>query len=118
MTKVKDRKNCACYEFYHSNGGVVSTDIAELKRVWTMRCSAVEVDNSECPSRLCFAPNFNVAVPFIDRHFAVLVVDKDIEALATIADRCIIIAKGRIVYEGTPAALAADREALIRHLSV
>jgi branched-chain amino acid transport system ATP-binding protein len=49
---------------------------------------------------------------------AVLVVDKDIEALATIADRCVIIAKGRIVYEGTPAALAADREALMRHLSV
>lgn len=49
---------------------------------------------------------------------AVLVVDKDIEALATIADRCVIIAKGRIVYEGMPAALAADREALMRHLSV
>ncbi|MDO8877935.1 MAG: ABC transporter ATP-binding protein [Pseudolabrys sp.] len=49
---------------------------------------------------------------------AVLVVDKDIEALATIADRCVIIAKGRIVYEGTPAALAADREVLMRHLSV
>lgn len=49
---------------------------------------------------------------------AVLVVDKDIETLATIADRCVIIAKGRIVYEGTPAALAADREVLMRHLSV
>lgn len=49
---------------------------------------------------------------------AVLVVDKDIETLATIADRCVIIAKGRIVYEGTPAALAADRDVLMRHLSV
>lgn len=49
---------------------------------------------------------------------AVLVVDKDIETLATIADRCVIIAKGRIVYNGTPAALAADREMMLRHLGV
>jgi branched-chain amino acid transport system ATP-binding protein len=49
---------------------------------------------------------------------AVLVVDKDIEALAAIADRCIILAKGRIVYSGTPTALAADREVMIRHLGV
>jgi len=49
---------------------------------------------------------------------AVLVVDKDIETLATVADRCVVIAKGRIVYSGTPAALAAEREIMIRHLSV
>ena len=49
---------------------------------------------------------------------AVLVVDKDIEALAAIADRCVVLAKGRIVYSGTPAALAADREVMIRHLGV
>ena len=49
---------------------------------------------------------------------AVLVVDKDIETLATIADRCVIIAKGHIVYDGTPATLAVDREAMLRHLSV
>jgi branched-chain amino acid transport system ATP-binding protein len=49
---------------------------------------------------------------------AVLVVDKDIETLATIADRCLIVAKGRIVYSGTPAATAADREVLVRHLGV
>ena len=49
---------------------------------------------------------------------AVLVVDKDIETLTTIADRCLIIAKGRIVYNGTPAALAADREMMLRHLGV
>lgn len=48
----------------------------------------------------------------------VLVVDKDIETLATVADRCIVIAKGRIVYSGTPAALAADREIMIRYLGV
>lgn len=49
---------------------------------------------------------------------AVLVVDKDIETLATLADRCVVIAKGRIVYDGTPAALAADREVMLRHLGV
>lgn len=47
-----------------------------------------------------------------------LVVDKDIETLTTIADRCLIIAKGRIVYNGTPAALAADRDVMLRHLGV
>ena len=49
---------------------------------------------------------------------AVLVVDKDINTLATIADRCVVIAKGRIVYSGTPAALAAERDIMVRHLSV
>lgn len=33
-----------------------------------MRSNTVEVDSSERPSRLRFAPTFNVAVPFIDRH--------------------------------------------------
>jgi branched-chain amino acid transport system ATP-binding protein len=49
---------------------------------------------------------------------AVLVVDKDIDTLAKIADRCVIIAKGRIVYSGTPAALAAERDIMVRYLSV
>jgi branched-chain amino acid transport system ATP-binding protein len=49
---------------------------------------------------------------------AVLVVDKDMESLAKIADRCIVISKGRIVYSGIPAALAAEREILIRYLGV
>jgi branched-chain amino acid transport system ATP-binding protein len=49
---------------------------------------------------------------------AVLVVDKDIDTLATIADRCAVIAKGRIVYSGTPTALAAERDVMVRHLSV
>ncbi len=52
------------------------------------------------------------------RGVAVLVVDKDIETLRTIADRCVIIAKGRIVYEGTPAMLAADHEVTLRHLGI
>jgi benzoate-CoA ligase family protein len=35
-----------------------------------MRGNTVDIDASERPSRLRFAPNFNVAVPFIDRHIA------------------------------------------------
>lgn len=35
-----------------------------------MLSHTVEIDTSERPSRLRFAPNFNVAVPFIDRHIS------------------------------------------------
>jgi branched-chain amino acid transport system ATP-binding protein len=49
---------------------------------------------------------------------AALIVDKDVAALAGIADRCVVVAKGRIVYSGTPAALSADRDVMIRHLGV
>ena len=33
-----------------------------------MRSNTVEIDTAQRPSRLRFAPRFNVAVPFIDRH--------------------------------------------------
>ncbi len=49
---------------------------------------------------------------------AALIVDKDVAALARVADRCIILAKGRVVYTGVPSALAADREIMVRHLGV
>ncbi|MCZ7657022.1 MAG: ABC transporter ATP-binding protein [Xanthobacteraceae bacterium] len=49
---------------------------------------------------------------------AALIVDKDISALAAVADRCVVLAKGCVVYAGTPAALAADREVMLRHLGV
>lgn len=35
-----------------------------------MRDNVVEIDRSVTPNRLVFAPRFNVAVPFIDRHLA------------------------------------------------
>ncbi len=35
-----------------------------------MLSHTVEIDTSERPSRLRFAPNFNVAVPFVDRHIS------------------------------------------------
>jgi branched-chain amino acid transport system ATP-binding protein len=52
------------------------------------------------------------------RGVAVLVVDKDIETLKAIADRCVVIVKGRIVHDGTPASLAADHQMTMRHLGI
>lgn len=49
---------------------------------------------------------------------AAVIVDKDIKALLELADRNIIISKGRIVYEGSSADLAANPEIHIQHLGV
>ncbi|HEY7610459.1 MAG TPA: ABC transporter ATP-binding protein [Alphaproteobacteria bacterium] len=49
---------------------------------------------------------------------ATLVVDKDIRALAAVTDRSIVLAKGRVVYEGKTADLAARPELLNRYLGV
>ena len=52
------------------------------------------------------------------RGVAVLVVDKDVETLKTIADRCVVIVKGRIVHDGTLATLAADHQMTSRYLGI
>lgn len=49
---------------------------------------------------------------------AAVIVDKDITALMKLADRNIIISKGRIVYEGSSEDLAANPEIHIQHLGV
>ncbi len=49
---------------------------------------------------------------------AAVIVDKDIKALLELADRNIIISKGRIVYEGSSKELAANPEIHIQHLGV
>ncbi|MGE0724990.1 MAG: ABC transporter ATP-binding protein [Alphaproteobacteria bacterium] len=49
---------------------------------------------------------------------AAIVVDKDLRNLARIADRAVLLSKGQIVFEGTPADLAAQPELLHRHLGV
>jgi branched-chain amino acid transport system ATP-binding protein len=49
---------------------------------------------------------------------AAVIVDKDIKALLELADRNIIISKGRIVYEGSSEELAANSEIHIQHLGV
>jgi branched-chain amino acid transport system ATP-binding protein len=49
---------------------------------------------------------------------AILVVDKNVDALARFADRHVIIEKGRVVWTGTSAALVADPEVKDRYLHV
>ena len=49
---------------------------------------------------------------------AILVIDKNVEALTRIADRHYVLEKGRVVWTGTSQALAADVELQHRHLGV
>jgi branched-chain amino acid transport system ATP-binding protein len=49
---------------------------------------------------------------------ATLVVDKDFRSLSQIADRMVLLSKGTVVFDGAPAALAAQPELLERHLGV
>jgi branched-chain amino acid transport system ATP-binding protein len=49
---------------------------------------------------------------------ATLVVDKDFRSLSRVADRMVMLSKGSVVFDGTPAALAAQPELLERHLGV
>jgi branched-chain amino acid transport system ATP-binding protein len=49
---------------------------------------------------------------------AILLVDKHLDALTRIADRHVVIEKGRVVWTGTSAALAADASVRTRYLQV
>jgi branched-chain amino acid transport system ATP-binding protein len=49
---------------------------------------------------------------------AILVIDKNVEALTRIADRHTIIERGRVVWSGTSAALAAATDVQHRYLGV
>ncbi|MDI4664813.1 ABC transporter ATP-binding protein [Xanthobacter autotrophicus] len=49
---------------------------------------------------------------------AILVVDKNLEALLRLADRHVVIAGGRVAWSGTTAELTADRTRATRHLEV
>lgn len=49
---------------------------------------------------------------------ATVVVDKDFRALSRIADRMVMLSKGTVVFDGTPAALAAKQDLLEQHLGV
>ena len=52
-----------------------------------------------------------------EHGIATLLVDKSVSDVAAIADRVIILVKGEIVFEGTPAELKAQGELLERHLA-
>jgi branched-chain amino acid transport system ATP-binding protein len=49
---------------------------------------------------------------------AILLVDKHLDALTRIADRHVVIEKGRVVWTGTSAELTADRSVRARYLQV
>jgi len=49
---------------------------------------------------------------------ATLVVDKTVAAVTAIADRIVILVKGEVVFEDTPARLTADPQLMHRHLGV
>ena len=49
---------------------------------------------------------------------AILVIDKNLSALTRIADRHVVIEKGRVVWAGTNAALLADPSLAARHLHI
>ncbi len=49
---------------------------------------------------------------------ATLIVDKNYAAVTAMADRCVILVKGRVVYEGGSELLLRDRDILQRHLGV
>ena len=53
-----------------------------------------------------------------DCGIATVIVDKNFAMLATLADRCVILVKGRKVFDGTPAALAAAPGLREQHLGV
>jgi branched-chain amino acid transport system ATP-binding protein len=48
----------------------------------------------------------------------ILVIDKYVERLIKLADRHIILERGRIVWQGSSAALDADRSLWTRYLGV
>ncbi|MGL4495039.1 MAG: ABC transporter ATP-binding protein [Beijerinckiaceae bacterium] len=53
-----------------------------------------------------------------EEGIATIVVDKDFRSLAKVADRMVIMAKGEIVFDGTPKQLEAAPDMLEKHLGV
>ncbi|MGY6570706.1 MAG: ABC transporter ATP-binding protein, partial [Salinarimonas sp.] len=51
-------------------------------------------------------------------HQAILVIDKNVDALVKFADRHVVIEKGRVAWTGTSAELAADESVKDRFLHV
>ena len=49
---------------------------------------------------------------------SILVIDKDVKALAQVADRHYVLEKGRVVWSGTSASLASSAEIQHRYLGV
>lgn len=52
------------------------------------------------------------------RGHSILVVDKNVASLGSVADRFYVLEKGRVVWQGPPAVLLADSATLHRHLGI
>jgi branched-chain amino acid transport system ATP-binding protein len=61
---------------------------------------------------------FEVLATLKEAEQAILVIDKDVEALSRIADRHYMLEKGRVVWSGTTEGLCADPELAHRYLGV
>ena len=53
-----------------------------------------------------------------DAGVSILVVDKTVSAVMSLADQVVVLVKGSVVYAGTPAALQDDPATMHRHLGV
>jgi branched-chain amino acid transport system ATP-binding protein len=53
-----------------------------------------------------------------DSGIAVIVVDKTVSAVLSLADRVIVLVKGSVVYSGSPQVLREDAKMMQRHLGV
>jgi len=53
-----------------------------------------------------------------EEGLAILVIDKDVKALARIADRHYVLEKGRVVWNGSTADLTANQDVLHRYLGI
>jgi branched-chain amino acid transport system ATP-binding protein len=53
-----------------------------------------------------------------EEGLSILIVDKNLEVLKTLADRHVVIERGRTVWSGTSAALHADAERIQRHVGI
>ncbi|MSP03944.1 MAG: ABC transporter ATP-binding protein [Acetobacteraceae bacterium] len=49
---------------------------------------------------------------------AAIVVDRTVDSMLSVADRVVVLVKGAVAFEGTPAAMRADRPAMERYLGV
>ena len=61
---------------------------------------------------------WSVVTAIRDTGIATLIVDKDLDALLSISDTCVILEKGTVVWSGTAQALADDPDTHLRYLGV
>jgi branched-chain amino acid transport system ATP-binding protein len=61
---------------------------------------------------------WNIVADIRARGIATLIVDKNFRSVTAIADRNVILVKGRVVFEGDSRTLLSQPETLHRHLGV